>query len=402
MGSGAAERVDLQLRQTVLASFLVSLLNVLLVADSGGSLTQILWQIGLTVLGVACTTSLIKRPVMAFVTIHTAVLVAALVQQNPFVTQFLLYLPLCYWLGRSTRSRTSSVTAMIGLATTIGTFALAPVHSGPVGIGSLAPIGFVSGSLFIGAPTLVGVWMRITNERATGAEALLKAERAESEARVAKALEDERGLMARELHDIASHHMTAVLLDARLAKRMLPGNPRRATELLEELTREAVSASENLHEVVGILATGSQAPTAPQPTLADIPELLHRARAINPDINATMPRDPKVSPAVGLALYRIVQESLTNAHRYAPKAPILVNLTIKNGWMNLSVTNEQATQPTSGISGSGLGIQGMRMRCELLGGTLTAGPHEGGWAVRARLPQRAGEDGSSASAATRE
>lgn len=400
MSRGAAERVNQQLRQTVLASFLVSLLNVLLVANSENSLAQILWQIGLTVLGVVCTIILINRPVVAFVIVHTAVLVAALTQQNPFVTQFLLYLPLCFWLGRRTRSRTSSVTAMIGLTTTIGAFVLAPVRTGSDGIALLAPVGFVSGSLFIGAPTLVGAWMRIANERAVGVETLLKAERAESEARIAKALEDERGLMARELHDIASHHMTAVLLDARLARRMLPGNPQRAAELLEELTREAGSASESLHEVVGILAAGSQAPTAPQPTLADIPELLRRARAINPDIGVAMPQDPKVSPAVGLALYRIVQESLTNAHRYAPGAPIMVDLTIENGWMSLSVTNGLATQPTSGISGSGLGIQGMRMRCELLGGTLTAGPHEGGWAVRARLPQRAGEDGPTALAGT--
>ena len=78
----------------------------------------------------------------------------------------------------------------------------------------------------------------------------------------------------------------------------------------------------------------------------------------------------------------------------------MVDLAIENGWMSLSVTNGLATQPTSGISGSGLGIQGMRMRCELLGGTLTAGPHEGGWAVRARLPQRAGEDGPTALAGT--
>ena len=400
MSRGAAERVNQQLRQTVLASFLVSLLNVLLVANSENSLAQILWQIGLTVLGVVCTIILINRPVVAFAIVHTAVLVAALTQQNPFVTQFLLYLPLCFWLGRRTRSRTSSVTAMIGLTTTIGAFVLAPVRTGSDGIALLAPVGFVSGSLFIGAPTLVGAWMRIANERAVGVEPLLNADRAESEARIAKALEDERGLMARELHDIASHHMTAVLLDARLARRMLPGNPQRAAELLEELTREAGSASESLHEVVGILAAGSQAPTAPQPTLADIPELLRRARAINPDIGVAMPQDPKVSPAVGLALYRIVQESLTNAHRYAPGAPIMVDLTIENGWMSLSVTNGLATQPTSGISGSGLGIQGMRMRCELLGGTLTAGPHEGGWAVRARLPQRAGEDGPTALAGT--
>lgn len=156
MSRGAAERVNQQLRQTVLASFLVSLLNVLLVANSENSLAQILWQIGLTVLGVVCTIILINRPVVAFAIVHTAVLVAALTQQNPFVTQFLLYLPLCFWLGRRTRSRTSSVTAMIGLTTTIGAFVLAPVRTGSDGIALLAPVGFVSGSLFIGAPTWSG------------------------------------------------------------------------------------------------------------------------------------------------------------------------------------------------------------------------------------------------------
>ena len=134
----------------------------------------------------------------------------------------------------------------------------------------------------------------------------------------------------------------------------------------------------SLHEVVALLTAGDQASTSPQPSLDDLPELLGRAKSINPDVTFAMGTRPDVSPAVGMALYRVVQESLTNAHRYAPGARIDVALAAADGRVRLTVANAAPTGPDPGISGSGTGVQGMRMRCELLGGQLAAGPHGDG------------------------
>ncbi|RLP07885.1 hypothetical protein D9T14_09710 [Propionibacterium australiense] len=396
----AARHATPAARHVAFGTVLAGLLTALSVI--GGTTEQVIMGAGAVLLGVVCALVLPARPLLGLTICHVACLAAALALHNPYATQALVQLPLAYWLGRRTRARLAWGAAGLFTATTVVIFVLALPGDDPTPVALRAMIGFASGCLFVAAPTLTGAWLRAADERAAGAEALLRAERAEREARIARALEEQRGLMARELHDVASHHMTAVLLDARLARQMLARNPRRAGELLAELTSEASRASENLHEVVGILRAGSPAPTAPQPALADLSDLLRGARAINPDIVLDMPTQPLVSPAVEMALYRIVQESLTNAHRHAPGARIDVTLTETDGWVELSVTNARATRPAPGISGSGLGVEGMRMRCELLGGQLMAGPHEDGWRILARLPRRAGQDGARPDATRRD
>ncbi|SPF69145.1 Histidine kinase [Propionibacterium ruminifibrarum] len=378
-------------RHVALATMLAGALTALAVV--GGSTGQILACGGAALLGVICALALPAHPLLALTVCHATCLTMAFVQHNPFATQALIYLPVAYWAGRRAPARVAWGVAGLFTATTVLVFVLTLRGSDSTSVGVRAVMGLGSGTLFIAAPLLAGAWLRVADERASGAQALLRAERAEREARIAKALETERGLMAGELHDVASHHMTAVLLDARLARRKLAEDPERAGELLDELTREATVASENLHEVVGILRAGALAAVTPQPTLTDLPELLHTARTINPDISLDIPAVPDVSPAVGLALYRVIQESLTNAHRHAPGARIDVRLTEADGWVSLSITNTRATRPAPGLGGSGLGVEGMRMRCELLGGQLTAGPNQDGWQVLARLPQRSGQDG---------
>lgn len=390
MAMTGARHADPAARHAALATMLAGALTALAVV--GGTTGQILAGCGAVLLGVVCALALPTRPLLALTVCHAICLTMAFVQHNPYVTQALIYLPVAYWAGRRTPARVAWGVAGLFTVTTVLAFVLTLSSSDSTSIGVHAVIGLGSGTLFIAAPLLAGAWLRVADERASGAQALLRAERAEREARIAKALEAERGLMASELHDVASHHMTAVLLNARLARRKMTEDPKRAGELLDELTREATVASENLHEVVGILRTGAPTPVAPQPTLTDLPELLRTARTINPDIYLDIPAAPDVSPAVGLALYRVVQESLTNAHRHAPGARIDVRLAEADGWVNLSVTNARATRPAPGLGGSGLGIQGMRMRCELLGGQLTAGPHQDGWQVLARLPRRSGQD----------
>ena len=96
-----------------------------------------------------------------------------------------------------------------------------------------------------------------------------------------------------------------------------------------------------------------------------------------------------VSAGVGLALYRIAQESLANVAKHAPGAEAQVRVGITNEWTTVCVTNS-ASHPVS-LSGGGSGVQGMRQRAELLGGSLRAGPAPSGWLVQANVPTRGGD-----------
>ncbi len=137
--------------------------------------------------------------------------------------------------------------------------------------------------------------------------------------------------------------------------------------------------------------------TAPQPGIADVPELVTAAQRVG--VAVALAIDPEVSTVdgpVGLAAYRIVQEALANAARHAPGAPVTVSVTQAHGAIHVRVVNEAAPLPAPGPSGvvsAGLGLAGMRERAALLGGTLDAGPtDDGGFAVAATLPRTDRED----------
>jgi signal transduction histidine kinase len=160
----------------------------------------------------------------------------------------------------------------------------------------------------------------------------------------------------------------------------------------------ARAALADMRRLLGVLRSETDsAPTAPQPGIADVPELVTAARRVGVAVAlATAPEVSTVDGPVGLAAYRIVQEALANAARHAPGAPVAVSITREHGAIHVRVVNEAAPAPTPGPSGvvsAGLGLAGMRERAALLGGTLHAGPtDDGGFAVTATLPHTDRED----------
>jgi signal transduction histidine kinase len=198
-----------------------------------------------------------------------------------------------------------------------------------------------------------------------------------------KARAEERNRIARDLHDVIAHTLTVSLLhvmSARLAVEHDPDDAARSLAEAERLGRESLA---EVRAVVGMLrADGDVSRTAPLPGVAAVPELVERFRSAGADVTLTVDGDTSRLPAtVGLAIYRILQEALTNVIKHAPGSPADVRLAVDASAVTLTVYS-------TGIpgAGNGLGVIGMRERAESLGGHCEAGPAEQGWLVRATFP----------------
>jgi len=200
-----------------------------------------------------------------------------------------------------------------------------------------------------------------------------------------RAVLEERTRIAREMHDVVAHHMSMIAVQAETAPFRLPALPPAVRDEFAGIAGAAREAMTDMRRLLGVLRSdgGEPAPTAPQPGLADVPELVETARraGVPATLHGTV---PAVDGPAGLAAYRIVQEALANAARHAPGAPVRVAVTHDGTALGVRVENDG---PTSPASGGGHGIAGMRERATLLGGTFEAGPTVfGGFAVAATLP----------------
>ena len=198
-----------------------------------------------------------------------------------------------------------------------------------------------------------------------------------------RARAEERNRIARELHDVIAHTLTVSLLhvtSARLAVEHDPGDAARSLAEAERLGRESL---DEVRMAVGMLhqnADGGR--TAPLPGVEELPALVERFRSAGADVTLTVDGDTGRLPATtGLALYRILQEALTNAAKHAPGSPAMVRLSVDPDTVGLVV--ESSAEPGTG---TGVGVPSMRERAQALGGRCDAGPGGQGWLVQAILP----------------
>lgn len=240
----------------------------------------------------------------------------------------------------------------------------------------------------VGAPVVVGRVVREWQRRAAQLADL--AHRLESERGQAEelAVSRERNRIARELHDVVGHDVTVMALQAEAAAAALAHDPSRAIEPVAAIRRTAATTMHEMRRVLGVLRTpgGEEDGTAPAPGPQDIPALVAGSRSLGQHVGVTVHGAPVLTHAtIGLSVYRIVQEALTNARRHAPGAPVALEL----AW-GTDAVEVRVEQPLNGAgrdTGGGLGVLGMRERARLLGGTLTAGPDgRGHFVVAARLP----------------
>ncbi|MEV6832691.1 histidine kinase [Amycolatopsis sp. NPDC051102] len=206
---------------------------------------------------------------------------------------------------------------------------------------------------------------------------------------------EEQARIAREMHDVLGHRLSLLSLQAGALEVTAATTPG-AAEAAKTARTTARQSLDDLRQVIGVLRTTGFADRAPggpaeppQPTLADIPDLVTGARQAGLAANVTILLDQaSTAPApLGTAAYRILQEALTNVLRHAPGAPAEVLVRGAPGaGLSLEVLNPLPPHPVPS-PGSGTGLTGVNERISLLGGTLTAGPaDERTFALRAWLP----------------
>jgi signal transduction histidine kinase len=216
----------------------------------------------------------------------------------------------------------------------------------------------------------------------------LATEKALAEARARVAVAEERARIARELHDVVTHHVNLVVLQAMAASEMLDRDPEKVREPLRVIESSGREALTEMRRLLGVLRDDdSDRPLAPQPGVEDVDGLVGSARTAGLDVGLAVSGTPRRLPAgLGLTVYRIVQEALTNAARHAAGSRVGVSLRYEPGAVDVAVVDDGGTR-TDAAAGGGRGLLGMRERVAVFSGTLETGPSSsGGFAVHARLP----------------
>jgi signal transduction histidine kinase len=228
-----------------------------------------------------------------------------------------------------------------------------------------------------------------------------RAERAEREKYLLaeQARADERARLAAEMHDVVTHRVSLMVLQAGALG--ITATDEATRQSAEELRAAGVQALDELRDLVGILQTepdGDQTPS-----VAGLPALIAESSAVGTAAELVEDGDPALaSPVVGRTAYRVVREALTNARKHAPGSRVLVQVSYGESQIRLVVSNTPAPLPAGpggpagparpagpglAATGSGLGITNLRRRLELVHGTLRAGPTpDGGFRLEATLP----------------
>ncbi|GAA2170807.1 hypothetical protein GCM10009846_02450 [Agrococcus versicolor] len=202
----------------------------------------------------------------------------------------------------------------------------------------------------------------------------------------------ERVRIARELHDVVAHHVSAMGIQAGAARRTLRTDADRAETSLRSVEQSARDAIAELRTMVVALRSDGDG-DGPMPTLADVDALLATARESGQTVDHLVVGEPMpVSPVVELTLVRVLQESLTNARKHAgPSASVDVRLRYRGEIVEIEVSDDGHGAPARAL-GTGMGLTGMRERVAAVGGTLHAGARvSGGWLVRATIPAHLAE-----------
>jgi signal transduction histidine kinase len=268
-------------------------------------------------------------------------------------------------------------------------------------------------ALFILVPVvMVGNAMRRWRHQAGDSEERLRRAEAEHQAATIRALAAERSRIASELHDVVTHNVSVMVVQAGAARRILSGSPDDARTALLAVEASGRTAMVELQHLLGLLSpidgmrpkTGSgeadTAPLRPQPGLGRLQALVDGVAAAGLPVRLAVTGQPRaLPPGLDLTAYRVVQEALTNAMKHAGPASAVVTLVYREDAVVIEVSDDGgrdhgpgreaslARTGPAGVAGSGRGLLGLSERLSLYGGEFDAGPRPaGGWRVTARLP----------------
>ena len=264
---------------------------------------------------------------------------------------------------------------------------------GRLGVGAALLAATVQAVGVVGGPLLVAGAIVGRRDALAAARRELAAVAREHDALVLAAVAQERTAMARELHDIAAHHLSGIALMAAAVDRQIDTDPETAKRSVRQIRAQSTAVLDDLRRLVGLMRDDAEAPRTVA-SLAAVPELVEQRRAGGQAVELRMlsaPDGRPVAEGIGtlgqLALFRITQESLTNAATHAAGAPVVVDVDDRlDQLLVLTVTNGPGRPGPS--SAGGFGLVGMQERADLLGATLAYGATpDGGWQVRVEVPR---------------
>ncbi|MEU0406453.1 histidine kinase [Streptomyces griseorubiginosus] len=243
---------------------------------------------------------------------------------------------------------------------------------------------FVYGVATSLAPVLFGQLLQAQRDLARRLAEIEEAREHERTLHAQAVLARERAQLAREMHDVVSHQVS--LIAVRAGALQVAAKDSDAREAARTIRSLSVTTLDELRTMVTLLrASGGHATElTPQPTLVDLRKLVESS-GTHAELSGELP--PAVATPAQRALYRTVQEALTNVRKHAPGASARVELWQDGDSIGVTVTNTPPTRPSLSLPGSQQGLVGLRERADILRGTLDAGPTaEGGYRVRLRIP----------------
>ena len=202
-----------------------------------------------------------------------------------------------------------------------------------------------------------------------------------------RAVAEERRRIARELHDVVAHSVSVMTVQAGAVRRLLGDGQERERQALEVVEATGRQARTEMRRLVGLLREqGAMPEFSPQPSMRTLDVLVGTVREAGLPVELEVDGEPReLPPGVDLSAYRVIQEALTNALRYAGPAHAWVTVRWKEAALELEIANDGRSEPGEG--GGGHGLAGLRERVALVGGSVDSGPRAGGgFVVRAHLP----------------
>jgi len=241
-------------------------------------------------------------------------------------------------------------------------------------------------------PALLGMYVGTRHELDERVREWAQRVERDQQQRIASARSDERAQIARDMHDVVTHRVSLIVLQATALEASTGGDPVAIGKQIGATGREALA---ELRSLVGVLRNDNDAPLTPQPGLADLPDLIEASRRIGIPVTLDVadPAAQRPPLLVDHAAYRFVRESLTNVHKHAPGARTHVRVEQTPHVLRLSVRNARGRPVTDApLPAGGHGLLGLAERVRLVGGEFSAGPTtDGGFEVTADIPIRRGE-----------
>jgi signal transduction histidine kinase len=323
--------------------------------------------------------SLIWRRPPALPVLMASIVIFALYDLAGSASPLLAFAPLMALYAVAANSR-PVVSGGAAAALAVGAVAVFLANTGPLDDDILDYLLSVATAWLLG----YGVWLNRarTSLLADQAAQLTREQAAQTQA----AVRQEQTRIARELHDIVAHRVVVMVAQAGASVRMFDADPQRARHALKSIEILGREALTEMRRLLGVLWTHDEGSKAPQPGLADLPDLIAQIERAGLPVELRISGQPRTLPAgVELSAYRIVQEALTNTLKHAGPARAEVELRYHPDLLEVRVDDDG--QGSSSLLKAGQGLVSMRQRAALLGGEVSLGPRSGtGFQVAAKLP----------------